>query len=54
MKFFFVLASLFAATQAISIGAPKSNAVIQAGQNVTVQLIQPIDTVSDILRYMGG
>lgn len=46
MKFFIVLASLFAATQAQFFGAPAPGATLQAGQNVTVQVIVPIDTVS--------
>ena len=49
MKLLFVLASLFAAAHAqISIGAPTSGATVQAGQNVTIQIIEPIDTVSYI------
>ena len=48
MKFFIVLASLFAAAQAQFFGAPLPDATIQAGQNVTVQVIVPIDTVSYI------
>jgi len=55
MKLFFILASLIAATQAqFSIGAPTSGATVNAGQNLTVQIIVPIDTVSYILRYMVG
>ena len=55
MKLFFVLASLFAATLAqFSISAPKSDATVQAGKNVTVQIIEPIDTVSYILCYIVG
>ena len=51
MKLLFVLASLLAVAQAqFSIGAPTSGATLQAGQNVTVQIIVPIDTVSYILR----
>ena len=47
MKFFAVLVSLFAAVQAqFSIGAPVPGAKIQAGQDVTVQIIVPVDTVS--------
>lgn len=50
MKLLFVLASLFAAALAqSSIGAPPSGASLQSGQNVTVQIIVPIDTVSYIL-----
>jgi hypothetical protein len=51
MKPLFVLASLLAVAQAqFSIGAPTSGATLQAGQNVTVQIIVPIDTVSYTLR----
>ena len=47
MKLLFVLASLFAASQAqFSIGAPKAGTTLQAGKNVQVQIIVPIDTVS--------
>lgn len=56
MKFFAVLVSLvslFAAVQAqFSIGAPASGATIQAGQDVTVQIIVPVDTVGHILCYI--
>ncbi|KDR70765.1 hypothetical protein GALMADRAFT_809563 [Galerina marginata CBS 339.88] len=44
MKLFFVVASLLAASQAISIGAPKAGVTIHAGQSVSVQVIVPIDT----------
>ena len=50
MKLLFVLASLLAVAQAVSIGAPTSGATLQAGQKVTVQIVVPIDTVSYILR----
>lgn len=50
MKFFVVLASLFAAAQAQFFGAPAPGATLQAGQSVTVQVIVPIDTVSYTLR----
>ena len=50
MKLFVVLTSLFATAQALFFGSPASNATIQAGQNVTVQVIVPIDTVSYIMR----
>lgn len=50
MRFFVVLVSLFAAVQAqFSFGAPASGSTIQAGKDVTVQIIVPIDTVSYIL-----
>jgi hypothetical protein len=53
MKFFAVLVSLFAAVQAqFSIGAPASGATIRAGQDVTVQIIVPVDTVGHILCYV--
>ena len=53
MKFFVVLFSLFAAVQAqFSFGAPAPGAKINAGEDVTVQIIVPIDTVSYILCYM--
>ena len=52
MKLLFVLVSLFAAAQAqFSIGAPKAGTTLQAGQNVPVQIIVPIDTVSYMLPY---
>jgi hypothetical protein len=45
MKFLFILASLFAAAQAqFSIGAPELGDTLVPGQNVTVQIIVPIDT----------
>ena len=51
MKLFLVLATLFAAVQAqFSIGAPAAGATLHAGQNVDVQIIVPIDTVSYMLR----
>ena len=55
MKFFAVLVSLFAAVQAqFSFGAPPPGSTIRAGQDVTVQIIVPIDTVSDILYLHMG
>jgi len=54
MQLLFVLASLFAAAQAqFSIGAPAPGATLQAGQNVEVQIIVPINTVSYISRSMS-
>jgi hypothetical protein len=55
MKFFVVLVSLIAAVQAqFSFGAPAPGSTIRAGKDVTVQIIVPIDTVSDILcLYVG-
>ena len=50
MKFFItvVLISLFATVQAqFSFGAPAPGSTISAGQNVTLQIIVPIDTVND-------
>jgi hypothetical protein len=47
MKLLFILASLFAATQAISIGAPASGATLVPGQNVVVQIIEGIDTSNE-------
>jgi len=44
MKSFVVLTSLFAAAQAQFFGAPAPGSTIQAGQQVTVQVIVPIDT----------
>jgi hypothetical protein len=45
MKLLLVLASLFVASQAqFSIGAPKAGTTLQAGQNVSVQIIVPINT----------
>jgi hypothetical protein len=55
MKFFIVLVSLFAAVQAqFSFGAPAPGSTIRAGQDVTVQIIVPIDTVSDIFCFHVG
>jgi hypothetical protein len=58
MKFFVVLVStvsLIAAVQAqFSFGAPAPGSTIQAGKDVTVQIIVPIDTVSDILCLPVG
>jgi len=51
MKFFVVLASLFAAAQAQFFGAPSPGATIQAGKNVTVQVFVPIDTT---LEWRSG
>ena len=51
MKFFLVLATLFAAAQAhFSVGAPAASATLHPGQNVNVQIIAPINTVSYMLR----
>jgi len=55
MRLFLVLATLFAAAQAqFSIGAPAAGATLHAGQNVNVQIIVPIDTVSYMLRSVAG
>ena len=51
MKSFAVLVSLFAAASVqaqFSFGAPSPGSTIRAGKDVTVQIIVPIDTVSDI------
>jgi len=51
MRVFLVLATLLAAAQAqFAIGAPAAGATLHAGQNVNVQIIVPIDTVSYMLR----
>jgi len=47
MKLFVVLTSLFAAAQAQFFGAPAPGATLHAGQNVTVQVIVPIDTSAE-------
>ena len=53
MKFFVILVSLLAAVEAqFSFGAPAPGATIQAGQNVTVQIIVPVDTVSYIFLHV--
>jgi len=52
MNLLFVLASLFSASQAqFSISAPKAGTTLQAGQNVPVQIIVPIDTVSYMMLH---
>jgi hypothetical protein len=52
MKLLFVLVSLFAASQAqFSISAPKAGTTLQAGQNVPVQIIVLIDTVSYMMPH---
>jgi hypothetical protein len=48
MKFLFLLATLFAAAQAqFSIGAPALGSTLVPGQDVTVQVIVPIDTSAE-------
>jgi len=55
MRLFLVLATLLAAVQAqFAIGAPAAGATLQPGQNVNVQIIVPIDTVSSMLRSVIG
>jgi len=46
MQFLILLASLFAAVHAQSsrIGAPAPGSVLQAGQDITIQFVVPIDT----------
>lgn len=48
MKLAFLLASLFTAAQAqFSVGAPKAGTTLVPGQNVSVQIIEPISTSNE-------
>lgn len=54
MKLVFPLAPLLAIVQASSIVTPAGNAALQASQDVTIQFVVPIDTVSltSMKRYV--